>query len=90
MAVWGLDVEQVQQLSAQLNNKANDIQGILTQLTTMLNNTQWTGPDHDAFMNDWSGQHTTSLKQVIAALQEAGQKAAANALAQQNASNTNG
>ncbi|WP_084127348.1 WXG100 family type VII secretion target [Demequina sp. NBRC 110054] len=90
MAVWGLDVQQVRQLSTQLNAKASDIESILSQLTTALNNTQWTGPDADSFRSDWTGQHTSSLKQVINALQEAGRKAQANAAAQENVSNTNG
>jgi len=88
MAVWGLDVEQVRQLSQQLNTKANDIQSILTTLTSLLSSTQWTGPDSDQFRNDWSGQHTAALKNVIAALQDASQKASSNASAQESTSSS--
>jgi uncharacterized protein YukE len=88
MAVWGLDVQQVRQLSSQLNSKAGEIQSILTQLTSKLNATQWTGPDAEQFRNDWSGQHTAALKNVINALHEAAQKASANASAQESTSSS--
>ncbi|WP_062385126.1 WXG100 family type VII secretion target [Demequina iriomotensis] len=87
MAVWGLDVQQVRQLSSQLQQKSGDIESILSQLTTALNNTQWTGPDAESFRSEWSGTHTASLKRVVQALSEASQKAAANATAQESVSN---
>ncbi len=87
MAVWGLDVQQVRQLSSQLSQKAEEIQSALTTLTSMLANTQWEGPDATAFRNDWSGQHTSALKQVIQALQDASNKASQNASAQEQTSN---
>jgi uncharacterized protein YukE len=86
MAVWGLDVEQVQGLSSQLNQEASEIQRILSTLTNALNNVQWSGPDSTKFRNDWSGTHTAELNKVITALQEASQAAARNAMEQQNAS----
>ena len=45
MAVWGLDVEQVRSLSKQLNTQSQQVQQILTTLTTALQSVQWTGPD---------------------------------------------
>ena len=87
MAVWGLDVEQVRQLSSQLSQRASDIEGVLSTLTTTLNSTDWTGPDATGFRSDWSGQHSTALKQVISALREASQKANQNAQAQEQTSN---
>ncbi len=87
MAVWGLDVQQVRQLSTQLNQKASDIDSILSTLSNALNSTQWEGPDATQFRNDWSGHHTSSLRQVAQALRDAGQKAAQNATAQEQTSN---
>jgi uncharacterized protein YukE len=87
MAVWGLDVEQVRQLSSQLNQKAADIESILSTLTSALNSTQWEGPDANQFRNDWSGQHTSSLRNVANALRDAGAKAQQNASAQEQTSN---
>ncbi len=87
MAVWGLDVQQVRQLSSQLNSKAQEIQGILTSLTSALNGTQWEGPDATRFRSEWTGAHTASLKSVIQALQDASTKASQNAAAQESTSN---
>ena len=87
MAVWGLDVQQVRQLSSQLSQKAGDIEGVLSTLTTTLNSTDWTGPDATGFRNDWSGQHSAALKQVINAPRDASQKANQNAQSQEQASN---
>lgn len=87
MAVWGLDVQQVRQLSTQLSQKAGDIDSILSTLTSALNSTQWEGPDATQFRNDWSGQHTSALRQVAQALRDASQKAAQNATAQEQTSN---
>ena len=86
MAVWGLDVEQVRQLSSQLNQKAGDIEGVLSTLTSALGNTQWTGPDSEQFRQAWSGEYTSQLKQVVAALKDASQKASKNAQDQETAS----
>ncbi|KGJ79651.1 hypothetical protein GY21_04280 [Cryobacterium roopkundense] len=86
MAVWGLDVQQVRQLSTQLNTKAGDIESVLTTLTTALNSTEWTGPDATAFRGDWSGQHTAALKNVIQALRDTATKASKNAQDQETAS----
>jgi WXG100 family type VII secretion target len=88
MAVWGLDVQQVRQLSKQLTNQAETIQSTLNTLTSSLQGTQWTGPDAEKFRNEWSTSHTSALKNVINALQEAGQLASRNAESQEQASNS--
>ncbi|MFF1880736.1 hypothetical protein ACFVVC_04665 [Pseudarthrobacter sp. NPDC058196] len=85
MAMWGLDVQQVRQLSSQLNQKAEEIQSILGTLTTSLEGTQWQGPDATAFRNEWAGAHSSSLRQVAQALHDASQKASMNATQQENA-----
>ncbi|MFB2598752.1 hypothetical protein ACEXQE_13240 [Herbiconiux sp. P17] len=87
MAVWGLDVEQVQQLSKQLNTQSQQVQQILTTLTSALQSVQWTGPDAEGFRSEWNSTHTAALKQVIAALEDASQKAAKNASDQEATSN---
>jgi WXG100 family type VII secretion target len=87
MAVWGLDVQQVRTLSSQLTQKAEEIESILSTLTSTLGATQWEGPDATSFRNEWSGTHTAALRQVINALRDASQKASQNAAAQENISN---
>lgn len=86
--MWGLDVQQVRQLSSQLNQKAGEIESALSTLTSALGNTQWEGPDATNFRNDWSGQHTSALRQVIQALRDAATKAQQNASAQEQVSNS--
>lgn len=82
----GADVEQLNQLSAQLNNKANDIQNIISQLSSAINSVEWKGNDANRFRSDWTGQYTSQLKQVVSALQTASQAAKRNAQEQQQAS----
>lgn len=87
MAVWGLDIQQVRTLSSQLSRQAESIQQTLTTLTSALQGTQWEGPDAQQFRNEWTSTHTAALRNVISALQDASQKAARNADAQEQASN---
>ena len=86
MAMMGQDVEQVRQLAGQLNAKADEIQNILTQLTTQLQGVHWEGPDAMRFKNEWSSTHTSQLRTVINALQQAAQTALTNASQQEQAS----
>lgn len=86
MALIGADVQQLRSLSAQLNNKAGEIESILSTLTGALNGTQWVGNDATAFRNDWSGHHTAALKQVANALRDAATKAQQNASQQEQTS----
>ena len=88
MAIWGLDVEQVRTLSKQLHNKSQQVQEILTTLTSALESVDWKGPDADKFRSDWKGTHTAALKNVIHALDDASQKATQNANAQEQTSNS--
>lgn len=86
MAMVGADVEQLNQLSAQLNNKANDIQNVISQLTSAIDAVEWRGNDANRFRSDWKGQHVGQLKTVVTALQAASQAAKRNAQEQQSAS----
>lgn len=86
MAFWGADVDQLRQLSSQLNQKAGEIESVLSSLTAQLGNTDWRGPDSEAFRREWEGSHTNALKQVANALRDASGKAAQNANQQHIAS----
>lgn len=88
MAIWGADIQQLRALGAQLNSKAGEIDGILSNLTNLLNNTQWQGPDATRFHTEWTGQHTAALRQVASALRDAASKAQQNAAQQEQASNS--
>lgn len=84
--VWGLDVQQVRDLATNLDREADSIDQILSKLTGVLNNTQWTGPDATQFRNDWQSSHTASLRKVGQALRDTAQLARANAVSQEQTS----
>lgn len=86
MAFIGNDPGQLRTLAAQLNGNADQIQNILTQLTSQLNNTQWQGADASRFRSEWTGTHTAQLRAVINALHEASRTATQNASQQETAS----
>lgn len=86
MAFVGMDVEQVQNLSRQLNQKASEIDNIISTLNSTLQGTDWKGQDAEQFRNDWNSTLTQKLRQVSEALKQAGQRASQNAQEQQAAS----
>ena len=84
--IWGLDVQQVRELGTNLDREADSIDAILSKLTGVLNNTQWSGPDATQFRSDWSGAHSASLRKVGQALRDTAQQARTNAQAQEQTS----
>ncbi|WP_406635197.1 WXG100 family type VII secretion target [Pseudarthrobacter quantipunctorum] len=87
MAIWGADVQQLRQLGSKLQAGATEIDNQKSNLNSLLNSTDWKGPDADKFRDEWSGTHTTMLTKVADALREAGNKAKRNAEQQEQASN---
>ncbi len=88
MSFLGLDPTAVRALAGQMRNAASDIQSMTNNLTSMLGQTQWTGPDHDRFANEWQGTHIPQLHQVMSALEQAARDADMNAQQQEQASNS--
>ncbi|HET7781072.1 MULTISPECIES: WXG100 family type VII secretion target [Micrococcaceae] len=87
MAMWGADVQQLRQLGSKLQEGASQIETQKSNLTSLLNSTDWKGPDADKFREEWSGTHTTQLTKVAEALKEASTRAKRNADQQDQASN---
>lgn len=85
--IWGLDVQQVRDLATNLDREADSIDALLSKLTGLLNNTQWTGPDATQFRSDWQGAHTTALRKVGQALRDTAIQARNNANSQEQTSN---
>lgn len=83
---FGMDINAVRQLANQLGQKAQEIETLSAQLTTVLDNTEWMGPDATTFRNDWQSQHLTNLRNVANALKEAQNRANANAQEQEQTS----
>lgn len=86
MALFGQDIEQVQQLSVQLNAKADEIQNVISQLSSAVSSVQWMGPDAERFKSEWQSTHVSQLRTVVEALRSASQNARRNAQEQQTAS----
>ena len=86
MAVYGMDIEQVRSLAAQLGQKADQIDSLISEVTSKLGATDWTGPDDNQFRSDWSGTLTTQLRSVAQTLRDTQQRATQNASQQEQAS----
>ena len=86
MAMFGMDIDEVRQLSQQLQQSSSDIHNIVSQLTSKLSGTTWVGPDRQKFESDWQSHHVTALNNVSAALHDASSLATQNAQQQQDAS----
>lgn len=84
----GMDVAQVRSLAGQLRTSASEIDGIISKITGTLQGTEWLGTDRTKFEGDWTGTYTTQLRNVIAGLNEAAQRADAEASQQEDASAT--
>lgn len=83
----GMDIEQVRQLSRQMQQKADEIEQIRQQLTSLLNGTQWVGPDQQRYKGEWDSSCAPALSRVVETLRQAGQAADQNASQQEQASN---
>jgi hypothetical protein len=78
--------EEVDALAAEFDNKAGDIDTIITGLTAKLGATTWVGADRNRFEGDWNSQLSSGLRNVAAALRDAAVLARGNAEQQRNAS----
>jgi uncharacterized protein YukE len=84
--IWGMDIAQVRELASLLGQKAQEIDTLISTISSKLSSTEWKGPDSEKFRNDWSGTLTTSLKNVAQSLRDTQQRASANAQDQETAS----
>lgn len=82
----GMDPAQVHALAAQMRASSSEIEGIIAKLSGQLQGTSWLGADRAAFEGDWNGQHVSQLRTVADALNQAAQRADAEATQQENAS----
>lgn len=82
----GMNVGEVKQLGAKLNQASKQINDMITQLNGKVNNTSWVGPDATKFKNDWWPKHRATLQKIVNDLQGFGQSAINNAQEQENVS----
>lgn len=86
MAYLGQDTDQVRRLAKQLDGNANDINILISQLTSAVQAVDWKGSDAQQFISDWNGTHVPGLKKVASALTAAAAAANRNAAEQESAS----
>ncbi|QCR53557.1 hypothetical protein C1N80_08155 [Brachybacterium sp. SGAir0954] len=82
-ATQGMNVEEVRRMANQLRDAAEEITRIEQELTSGLEEVDWTGPDADRFRGEWSGEMVPALQQVRKAVEELGQTADSNAAEQE-------
>jgi WXG100 family type VII secretion target len=85
-AFLGMVPEEVKQLATQMSNHASEIRQLVNTLTSQIQNAQWTGPDRERFVSDWTSQHVPQLHTVVEALENASQIALQNAVQQEEVS----
>lgn len=87
MSMTGMDIDGVRTLARQMSAAADEINTLMHNLTTALQNTNWVGADQQHFVGEWQGQHCSALSNVSQQLTDAATKATRNADEQQAASN---
>jgi uncharacterized protein YukE len=78
--------EEVDQLSAEFEAKAGDLETLKSAINAKLGGTTWTGSDRDRFQADWEGSLSTNITQIVQQLRGASQLASGNAQEQRDAS----
>ena len=78
--------EEVEALAAHFEQKAGDVETLISAVNTRLSATTWVGNDRDAFEAAWAGEITNNLTQLANSLRDAGMVANNNAQQQRTAS----
>ncbi len=82
-ALKGMNVEEVRGMARQLREAAEEITRIEQELTSGLEEVDWTGPDADRFRGQWSGEMIPALQQIMNSVNELGETADRNAAEQE-------
>lgn len=88
--MFGMDIEQIHALSAQLDGAGREVEQVITALTKGLSTTPWTGNDRSRFEHDWLTTHTAGLRNAALALHQAAQASSHHAEEQRRASGSGG
>ncbi len=68
MNMVGGDVGAMRQFAEQLRRRRANIEAVSRRLTRVVADANWVGPDRDAFLNEWQGQHIPQLTRVAECL----------------------
>lgn len=84
--MYGADVEALRALGHAMEEHGETLELAVGQLTDAVTAVQWSGADHEEFVNEWQVRHAVALLAVAQAIAAAGAKAVANADAQEQTS----
>lgn len=79
MNTKGMNVEEVRRMAGQLTDAADEITRIEQELTSGLDEVDWTGPDADQFRAQWSSDMVPALQEVARSVGELSESAERNA-----------
>ncbi len=82
----GMNIEEVEQTGARLKQRSQDLQEIINDLQSRVDQTTWLGADADRFKNDWWPKHKQVLVNMVQELNGLGQSAQNNAKEQRDIS----
>jgi uncharacterized protein YukE len=86
MVMTGGDAPALFAFANELRRRRSNIQNTVNRLGQVVAEANWVGPDRDAFVSQWQGNHLPTLHAVLDELQQAAGSAAKHAAAQQEAS----
>ncbi len=86
MAIVGGDAPALFHFASELRKRRSSIEATTRRLGALVEQANWSGPDREAFVREWHGQHAPSLMTVCQELGDAATKVAHHASDQEQAS----
>lgn len=88
MVMWGMDVQEIRNVGAQLKTQAGQIEQVISTIDGLISTAigNWTGTDADQFQDWWNSQHKPALTNAKNAIEGLGQSALNNASEQESVS----
>lgn len=74
MAVYGADVEQLEQLGRKFDEESQQLKHAISVVTNQLGQTWWQGPDAEKFRQEWDSTHKAALSRLAEGLTQAAQQ----------------
>lgn len=67
---YGIDTQYARQSSRQMDNGAQELGSMVSNITSMLSSVVWVGPAAQRFKQDWDGSFRPELQAAADSLQE--------------------
>ena len=88
MSMFGAEVAALRSFAQQVEARVRDLRSTLSRLEQRLGELNWTGPDHDRFVEQWQSVHRPRLVSAAADLDGVRDQALLAADRQDDASNS--